>query len=174
MRSPRGLSVQLSVMFLTQPSWPHLPTAGTCSWSSLDLSSESSHKHPLTLGFFQKGQKEELCLYQPPSSLFSRITFNFMPSHVHLPTGQTANCPVLVHFMLTFFINPPTICLIWLVSTVVVPIAKKSAVYTPPWDGERDSHIAIKRGANTVWAPTMCQTLCWAFNILLQLVLIYY
>lgn len=25
------------------------------------------------------------------------------------PTGQTANCPVLVHFMLTFFINPPTV-----------------------------------------------------------------
>ncbi|MCP6508677.1 hypothetical protein NL478_28345, partial [Klebsiella pneumoniae] len=28
------------------------------------------------------------------------------------PTGQIANRPVLLHFLLTLFVNPPTVCFI--------------------------------------------------------------
>lgn len=53
------------------------------------------------------------------------------------PTGQSANCPILLHFLVTFFINPLAVGLVWLVSTVIVSIAKKPAIYTPPWEGKR-------------------------------------
>lgn len=69
-----------SPMFLTQPSvWP-LCVPGTCSWRSLEPSSESNYKCPLPLQSFFR--KERIVLISAPF-LPSRLTFDSVPSHLH-------------------------------------------------------------------------------------------
>ena len=82
----------------------------------LGLLSGSSCKHPLTHQPFSERHRGAALSTVPSLSLlqitFTCIFFPLQQKEGNLPTGQVANCPVLLHFLLTFFINLSTVRLI--------------------------------------------------------------
>lgn len=159
-------------MFLTQPSvWP-LYVPGTCSWSSLEPSSESSYKCPLPLQSFFR--KERIVLISAPF-FPSRLTFNSVPSHLHnrrIVTYPLARRPIAQycsiscwHFFKIFLQfassdwSPQSLSpLQRSLRFTHLPGRRKGVTHSP---------VAAKRGTKMVWAPTMCQTFSWTFKAIL-------
>lgn len=157
----------------------------TCPWhvppEPPGLSSRSSCEHLLTRQPFPERKRGATLSTAPSLSSPDHIYLHVLPTPQqkdgNLPTGQPANGPVLLHFLLTFFINLSTVRLIWLVSTVIVPIAKKSSVYAPPWEGEMGLPTGWGRkgwGGSQGLRPTMTQILGCNFKALFALVLMYW
>lgn len=92
----------------------------TCPWhvlpEPLGLSSRSSCEYLLTHQPFPERNRGATLSTAPSLSSPDHIYLHVLPTPQqkdgNLPTGQPANGPVLLHFLLTFFINLSTVRLI--------------------------------------------------------------
>lgn len=111
-----ALSPQCSLPAVTSgPSGP--PAHGTCPQSlRVCAGHEAAAEHLLTRQPFPERNRGATLSTAPSLSSPDHIYLHVLPTPQqkdgNLPTGQPANGPVLLHFLLTFFINLSTVRLI--------------------------------------------------------------